>query len=507
VIASLDAKPYRGKKIRYRAAVKTADLASASKVQLWMRVDDEATEGAQPAVSAFDNMNDRPIQSAQWAPFEIVLPIKEKANQIVFGMFLIGKGRAWIDNVSLEVVDAKIQSTAISNSTPGMDPRIAKAFATADKAPRQAFFTHWLWLPLVAIGLFCLAMWQGVALLLTENEVERHESLLKRFTLRFAIVYWVLYLIPGPFPGLVVSWNITWLNKLAMMIASVSDSLRMSSCQWAAATWFGINEPLVPKNGSGDTTGAYLEILLIFIVALVLATLRSLIDRRRVSLDGSRDLLRSLLRYTLAIWMISYGLAKVSLDFNQFPESSAWQLEKKWGDSSPMNVLWAFMGASRPYTIFAGLGEVAAAVLLVWRRTAVLGAMVAVGVMTNVMMMNFCYDVPVKIFSTHLAVMAVMILCFDGGRLVNLLFANRSVPPADLIGIWKNEVAWKIKTVVKRAFILLFIVLPCVLQAKQIYDSIRTRHAQADQIKAADESKYLLLRRGFRWINEVPFNR
>jgi hypothetical protein len=215
--------------------------------------------------------------------------------------------------------------------------------------------------------------------------------------------------------------------------------------------------------------------------------------------------------------MISYGLAKVSLDLNQFPEPGAWQLEKKWGDSSPMNVLWAFMGASRPYTIFAGLGEVTAALLLVWRRTAIVGAMVALGVMANVMMMNFCYDVPVKIFSTHLVVAALMIMCFDGGRLFNLLFANRPALPADLVGIWKNKVAWWTKTVIKLVFILLFVLYPCWLQGEQLYKSFKSRQsaaakaaesAQGDPATAQqNESKYLLLSRGFRWINEIPFNR
>ncbi len=521
-VSSVDAKPYRGKKVRYRANVRTADLADSSRVQLWMRVDDEATEGEQPAASAFDNMGDRPIRSPKWAPFEIILPIEEKANRIVFGMFLVGKGQAWIDNVSLEIVDSKTQSTSsTASSIPGMNPLVAKAFAVADKAPRQPFFNHWLWLALFAIGLSCYGMWRGSVLAPTVNSgVEASpvgESLLKRFALRFAIAYWILYLIPGPFPALVMPWGIEWLTAGAMKIATVSESLHMNGCQWFAGTCFEISDPLVPKNGSGDTTGAYLEVLLVFILGLFLAAIWSFIDRRRVSPEGSRDLLRSLLRYTLALWMISYGLAKVSLEGNQFPELGAWQLEKKWGDSSPMNVLWAFMGASRPYTIFAGLGEVTAALLLVWRKTAVLGALVALGVMTNVMMMNFCYDVPVKIFSTHLVVMSLMIICVDGGRLFNLFVANRPVPPADLIGIWKNKVAWWIKTTVKLIFVGLFVLLPCALQGTQFFNSVRSRQNAAN--KAAEstptnqvpadqiESKYPLLRRGFRWINEIPFNR
>ena len=132
-----------------------------------------------------------------------------------------------------------------------------------------------------------------------------------------------------------------------------------------------------------------------------------------------KDLLRSYLRYVLAAAMLGYGLAKVSWDFNQFATIGDFQLEKKWGDSSPMNVVWSFMGASRAYTVFAGLGEVVGAILLLFRRTTILGAMVVVGVMTNVVMLNYCYDIPVKLYSSHLLMMAVYLLLPEAGRLGN----------------------------------------------------------------------------------------
>ena len=65
-----------------------------------------------------------------------------------------------------------------------------------------------------------------------------------------------------------------------------------------------------------------------------------------------------------------------------------------------MGALWWFMGASIPYIIFAGAAEVLGGLLLVLRRTAALGALVAFAVMVNVMMLNYCYDAPVKLYST-----------------------------------------------------------------------------------------------------------
>lgn len=57
-----------------------------------------------------------------------------------------------------------------------------------------------------------------------------------------------------------------------------------------------------------------------------------------------------------------------------------------------MGLLWNFIGASAAYTIFTGVAEVLGGLLLVARRTALLGALVCIGVMSNVVLLNFSYD-------------------------------------------------------------------------------------------------------------------
>jgi hypothetical protein len=273
---------------------------------------------------------------------------------------------------------------------------------------------------------------------------------------------------------------------------------------------FQLSRDLVPPNGSGDTTYSYLLILFLFVIAVLGALVWSLFDRRQTDYSALRDLLRSCLRYTLAFAMMGYGLAKVTFEMNQFPENSAFQLDKTWGSSSPMNVLWAFMGASRPYTFFAGLGEILAAVLLIWRRTALLGALVALGVMTNVMVLNYCYDVPVKIYSTHLVMMSVMILLPDARRLANLLLLNRTAEPASLSGIWQGRLLWWTHALLKTAVIGFLFILPLGKHTWNVSQQLARRTAAAQQEKQENSeaaTNYLLTRRGFRWINEVPFNR
>lgn len=92
-----------------------------------------------------------------------------------------------------------------------------------------------------------------------------------------------------------------------------------------------------------------------------------------------------------------------------------------------MTLLWTFMGYSMPYTIFAGLGEVIAAVFLLFRRTQTFGALVTVVIMSNVVMMNLSYDVPVKLFSSHLLFVGAFLLFLDRERIVAFLFPKSTL--------------------------------------------------------------------------------
>jgi hypothetical protein len=56
----------------------------------------------------------------------------------------------------------------------------------------------------------------------------------------------------------------------------------------------------------------------------------------------------------------------------------------------------------------------------------------SVGVLSNVVALNFSYDVPVKLFSSHLLGMALFLLIPDARRLVNVFFLNRPTQPVPL---------------------------------------------------------------------------
>jgi hypothetical protein len=137
--------------------------------------------------------------------------------------------------------------------------------------------------------------------------------------------------------------------------------------------------------------------------------------------------LRVWVRYFLAAMMFLYGVVKVVP--TQFSRPPLDRLLQPFGEASPMGLLWTFMGASVGYNVFTGAGELLGGLLLTTRRTTLLGALVCAGVLSNVVALNFCYDVPVKVFSTHLLAMALFLIAPDLRRLTDLFLLGRAAGP------------------------------------------------------------------------------
>jgi hypothetical protein len=128
-----------------------------------------------------------------------------------------------------------------------------------------------------------------------------------------------------------------------------------------------------------------------------------------------------------------------------------------------MGLVWTFMGYSTAYTWFTGLAEILAGALLLSRRTATLGSLVACGVMANVVALNFCYDVPVKLYSSLLLLMAAFLAAHDARRLIDLLILNRPTAPLDLGPHLASRRARVARVVAKSVFVL-WIALGVVMQ-------------------------------------------
>jgi hypothetical protein len=92
----LDASPYRGQTLTYRAFVRV-DPIFESVARLLVRVH------RKDCFTTFrDDMGNHPIRSGEWAAYEMRAPIATDAYHIEFGVQLIGIGAVWIDQISME---------------------------------------------------------------------------------------------------------------------------------------------------------------------------------------------------------------------------------------------------------------------------------------------------------------------------------------------------------------------------------------------------------------------
>ncbi len=99
VMQTIDAKPFRGKILRFTGALRVEAADSGGAGYLWLRVD--RSDGS---MGFFDNMADRPIRDEKWRDYVIEGPVAADAEKIALGCMLQGRGTVWIDGMSLELV-------------------------------------------------------------------------------------------------------------------------------------------------------------------------------------------------------------------------------------------------------------------------------------------------------------------------------------------------------------------------------------------------------------------
>src|SRR5579864_3108912 len=246
---------------------------------------------------------------------------------------------------------------------------------------------------------------------------------LTRIAFRFACVYFVLYCLTTqviseliPIPKIdIPDFGSLWLMRQIVF--------------WTAAHIFHVRHPLVYNgSGSGDKTFDWVLAFCVFSIAAIATIVWSILDRRRANYVALHKWFRLFIRFALGSEMIVYGMAKVVPLQMPFPFLT--RLLEPFGNFSRMGVLWSSIGTSHSYEIYAGCAEVFCGIMLLIPGLTLLGASASLIVSSYVFVLNMTYDVPVKLFSFHLILMALVLLLPDFPRLTNLYFLNRAVGPS-----------------------------------------------------------------------------
>src|SRR5207247_6627639 len=95
--AALPASAVAGKTVHYTGYIKTEGITRGY-AGLWFRANDAS------GIVAFDNMQDRGATgTTDWKQYVIELPVDASATSVVFGMLMPGDGKAWFDDLAIEI--------------------------------------------------------------------------------------------------------------------------------------------------------------------------------------------------------------------------------------------------------------------------------------------------------------------------------------------------------------------------------------------------------------------
>jgi hypothetical protein len=294
-----------------------------------------------------------------------------------------------------------------------------------------------------------------------------------RIGFRFAFLYFFCFIflfgngtLFGAFP-VVGGWIENWLNWPFNHLSEFAGQ-HLFHLTGIAAHWHATE--------SGDTALSWIQASLFVVFTLAGGVLWNAIAfLRRSSRADYRTLdswLRFLLRLTCAMFLIGYGLAKV-FPF-QMPPPSIAVLNEPVGNMSPMTMLWNLIGLNPVYEIICGSAEALGGILLLYRRTALAGALFSVFVMANVVFYNFCYDVPVKLFAVNLLLACAFLALPDGLALYRFFWSHK---PAALSAVWVPNFRRRAGRIAILVTEIVFAVAFLIVQPT--FDAIGWHHLQA----------------------------
>jgi hypothetical protein len=398
-----------------------------------------------------------------------------------------------------------------------------------------------------------------------------------RVAFRFVAVYFGLYVMMTQMLG-------------GLIVLPIGSLPRVSRVMNPLVSWTGTHVFHVAANpvvsGSGDKMYDWVQAFCLLVIAIAGTLLWSILDRRRTRYDRADRWFRVFLRFALGSTMIGYGFAKAFP--LQMPAPFLTRLLEPYGNFSPMGVLWYSIGASFPYERFTGIVEVVGGTLLFVPRTQLAGVMILLGATFQVFMLNMTYDVPVKLFSFHLFVIALVLfapyvtsmsaLVFGAGARSPWAAATQiaagaylvgmaahggwqgwqtrgpAAPKPPLYGIWTiekmtidgveraplvtDDERWRRVVVQNATGIAFWRMDDTVLQYtskvdtaartialsgtgtpagtlkytqtaadRLVFDGTVGQHAVHMDTRLVDHTKFLLISRGFHWVQEFPFNR
>ena len=211
-----------------------------------------------------------------------------------------------------------------------------------------------------------------------------------------------------------------------------------------------------PRFSSGLQT--YADWGIILLLAVLGAILWTYSERNKKNdYNGLYYWLRVIVRYRLAIGIIAYGFIKFFPIQAPYPSLS--NLNTSYGDFTRWKLFSLSLGIVPGYETFLGTVEIVAGLLLLYRKTASIGAFIVIIFTGNVFMSNLAYEGGEQVYSLYLITLALFVLSFDTGRLTNLLVFQKPAKPGYFKPLFATRTQRNTAFAIKIIVVLFFVVL------------------------------------------------
>jgi hypothetical protein len=239
----------------------------------------------------------------------------------------------------------------------------------------------------------------------------------KKIAFRFACIFFILFII-------LLDWSVNPFFSYFYYQGNLAEFLD-GVISWLGQNVFHTSDIIIsPYDGQHhDRTYIYLLYFAMAGMATMGTILWSIWDRKRTNYETAYYWLTSMVRYYLAFTLFLFALEKFFK--MQFPDLGLYTLTEPVGNLTPMNLAWSFFGYSYGYNVFIGIAE-SVALLLLFRRTMVFGAILTLVTLGNVIAVNFSYDVHAKMYPTALFLMTFFLLLPYLDRLIKFFFTNQA---------------------------------------------------------------------------------
>jgi hypothetical protein len=134
------------------------------------------------------------------------------------------------------------------------------------------------------------------------------------------------------------------------------------------------------------------------------------------------------LRYLCAYLLFTYGLSKLSgIQFTLSPDIARQPI----GTLTGYQLTWYYYSYSHIYASILGLTQLTGAALLLFRKTALLGAAIMTPVMANILMINLFFDIAfgAECMAAFIFASMLALLWHERGRLLDLFWTQQAPEP------------------------------------------------------------------------------